>query len=246
MRPLSQLRPRFSLRVLLALLTVLCIALATHVRRAKRQQHLVRLHELNSSKVYYDYMRSYDPARSGNPRVDVRRTSPLPSWLLKPLGRDFFHNVVEVHVRDCDQLRDLDGLPGLVTVTTTGNGINDEDIEHLARLRRLRRLIITGGVRSSYNLEPRSELTDRALDSLANMRRLEALQIDGSFSASGIAALAESRSLREVNVTGCDDSVNHQAAELFRSRGRVQSLRLLAPPSLNELSLLQENPIVEW
>ena len=234
------LRPRITLRLLLALVTLFCIWLAIHVQRARRQQAAVRFHELHSSTVYYDYMQVTEQHWKTvgyyvglNLRMDTRRTSSVPGWLLGPLGRDFFHDVVEVHVGDCDQLRDLADLPGLTTLTTTGNGINDDDIEHVARLRHVRRLVIPGGVRNIYSLEPTSGLTDRSLELVARMPRLESLEIAGTFSAAGIAALAESRSLREITIKGCDQSVTGQAAELLRRRGRVQSLRLLGPPSLS-------------
>ena len=228
----SWLRPRITLRLLLALVTLFCIWLSIHVQRARRQQAAVKFHEVRSSRVYYDYMPVVSAKSKwlGSAR-DRLATSPGPAWLLKPLGEDFFHSVVEVEIFDCDQLRDLGGFPGLEAVWTVGNGINDQDIEHVSRLGGLRQF----HVRGAYNIFDRrsqSDLTDRGLQFLAQMQRLEVLAVTGSFSAEGLAVLAESRSLREITVVGCDDSVTPAGAEQFRRGGRVQRLSLRKwPPS---------------
>lgn len=228
---LPWLRPRITLRLLLALVTLICIWLAIHVQRAKRQKAAVKFHEVRSSRVYYDYMQEGSPQtqafRSARNRLS---TSPVPDWLLRPLGEDFFHSVMEIEVYDCDQLRDLEAFPGLQVVWTIGNGINDQDVEHVARLRTLRQFHVRGGY-NLWNRESQSDLTDRALHLLARMPRLEKLTATGSFSADGLAALAKSRSLREVTITGCDESVTPATAELFRVGGCVQHLSLRRWPA---------------
>ena len=254
----SLLRPRISLRLMLALVTIFCIWLGVHLQRTKEQARIARRLSLNSGTVYYDYMRGPLPATTyrgplpattyplesvpltaGGEYLDSQRRSSAPAWLLKSLGEDFIHRVVAVRLRDCDHLRDLHGLPGLETIVCNGRSINDGDIEHVARLRQLRLLLATGGD---------SELTDESLARLAKLPRLEGLELSGSFTAAGIAALARSPSLKRIVINDCDTSVTPEIAAAF-NRSRVQKLKLYRREHVNTpagYSIQKDAVIVEW
>lgn len=189
----SLLRLRFTLRLLLAAVTVFCVWLAIRVNRTERQRRAVAFHAVRSTNMVYDYERDAVPSGLES------RSSPVPQWLLRRLGTDFFHTVVKVEVHDCDQLRDLEAFPGLTDVETTGNGINDHDIRCLSRLRKQLRTFVA-------HSSAQSDLTDNSLQWLGEMPHLEELQIGGRFSGEGISALAKSRSLRRVTLIGCEGS----------------------------------------
>src|SRR5262245_8618466 len=83
---------QFSLRTLLLAMLVLslCLALfAWRLQRARRQAAAVATIRKLGGAVSYDYQR-IDPTKSN---YDLQAESPIPEWLLKPLGEDFFHEV---------------------------------------------------------------------------------------------------------------------------------------------------------
>ena len=247
----SILRPRISLRLMLALVTIFCIWLGVHLQRTKEQARIARRLSLNSGTVFYDYMRVRPPQSSGSialnipagGQFDPQRRSPAPDWLLRGVGEDSLHSVVAVMLRDCDHLRDLHGLPGLESIVCRGRSINDGDIEQVAKLRQLRELLASLG--------GDSELTDQSLERLARLPRLETLELSGKFSATGIATLARAPSLKQIVLRGCDDSVTPETADLF-DRNRVQELqfiRLVPLHNTSGISILQANQeevIVKW
>jgi hypothetical protein len=222
--------PRFTLRVLLAAITVLCIGMAWWTQRARQQKQIVDQIRLSGGRVTYDFeaentttlIASQLPMHEvqlidfdfGDSEI-VENESSVPHWLLDRLGVDFFHTVIQADVVDCDELRKIDSL-GYLQELSVGGGANDQDIRHVARSRRLKRFLLFSD----------GKLTDDSLALLAKMPSLEIIHLDGEFSGAGLAALARSRSLREVTVYGCRDDVDHDIVEVFRSEGRVESLWL--------------------
>jgi hypothetical protein len=221
--------PRFTLRVLLAIMTALCIGLAWWTQRAREQKRIAEQIRLSGGGIVYDFDAENTPnwIASKSPMwsaqlVDedfdgeiVDDQSTVPRWLLDRLGVDFFHTIIQASVSDCDELREIDSL-SYVQELHAGHGVNDEDIRHVARLRRLKRFV--AGTHGKLSVE--------SLHLLARMPSLEVAILEGEFSAEGLAALASSPSLREVTVSGCDDSVDLAVVEVFRKHGRVHSLWL--------------------
>ena len=229
-KPGRRFWPRFTLRILLAVVTLLCIGLALWTQRAREQKRVADQIRLSGGRVVYDFEAENTWTRlvSTFPFQDlndfhfnfgddtvVDKESSVPPWLLDLLGEDFFHTVVRANVRDCDELKDIVSLWYLRELTV-GRGVNDKDIEHVSRLRHLKQLWVVS----------ESRMTDLSLTSLAAMSSLEIVYIEGEFTSKGLIALAQSPSLREVRVTGCDKSVDEAVVEIFRNEGRVETLRL--------------------
>jgi hypothetical protein len=224
--------PRFTLRVVLVLMTLLCVGLAYWTQRARQQKRLADQVRLSGGQAFYDFEAdnlsaqltfafSYDQYFEillGG-KQSVEKGSDVPRWLLDPLGQDYFHTIVRANVCDCDELQEIEAFPRLQELVI-GRGATDDDIEHVARLRHLKQLCVGAD----------SKLTDRSLKALATMPALEIVFLDGTFSAKGLADLAQSASLRQIRATGCDDSVDLQVVELIRRAGRVKSLYLHADP----------------
>src|SRR5262245_56783739 len=96
---------RFSLRAVLLLVTSLCIGLGIWTQRAKTQRRAALLIEQSGGHV--DYL--YEVRRF--PGGDLAFESPLPSWLIKTFGADFFHTVTEVRIHNRHTMQLLYQLP---------------------------------------------------------------------------------------------------------------------------------------
>ena len=99
-----RIRLHFTLRLLLATLTLLCLALGWWTHRAREQQRLVVRIRESGGRVEYDYQRSEQFIRSLKKWQSV---SQVPKWLLDLLGEDYFHEVIEVWISDPSLLSDL-------------------------------------------------------------------------------------------------------------------------------------------
>jgi hypothetical protein len=97
---------RFSIRTLLIVLTIFCVALGWKVERARKQREAVAwVHEMGGS-VNYDYELDDD----GSSAPDAK--PPGSEWLRKQLGRDFFDDVVRVSLTEVG-VSDVTPLSGL-------------------------------------------------------------------------------------------------------------------------------------
>ena len=127
---------QFSLRGLLALLTVFAIWLGVAVNRAREQREAVRAIEAKGGTVQYDWQVSLKRTSmiEGFEHYQVFRKygSPSgPAWLRRRIGNDYFQNVVSVELYwEPSKLRSVNEstLPALVP--------------HLQRLRALKLLTI--------------------------------------------------------------------------------------------------------
>ena len=121
-------RPRFSLRLLFALLTIAGVWLGIEANCARRQRIAVRAVTQSGGTVRYDYQR-----RSGNTGGEA---PPAPGWLRKLLGDEYFQEVVEVNwngKRDLspDDLKWLADFPQLETVNLNFSNVNDDGLAQL-------------------------------------------------------------------------------------------------------------------
>jgi hypothetical protein len=208
-------RLRFTLQLLLALITLLCIVLANWTQRARQQRQVVERIRANYGSVTYDYEPQPTP-KLYEPR------SPLPVWLINLLGEDFFHNIVRAHVRGNVDLSAVSGLRSISDLVIWKADLTDEELQNLAPLTRLERLVI----QSDKHVPETTQVGDASLALIAKLPRLEVVYVDGEgFTAAGLAELAKSQSLQSVYVRYCDASVTSSAAEPFADR--VASLTLL-------------------
>jgi hypothetical protein len=233
------LRPRFSLRALLALVTLFGVWLPLQMERAKEQKKAVRrIHGIWGS-VTYDYQAKFG----------ITAVSSVPHWLRGPLGDDFFHSVVAAEVHgDCE---DIGRLLSLRQLSIRDTAVNDADVQCLARLHGLRELSIISSERlppagalaltGRYTVStsqpafilhggrPYSRrLSDSALRVISQLPQLEVLHIEGAnFTSEGLSALARSHSLRIVDIATCDERMTADAAARLRQMGRIREFRLV-------------------
>src|SRR5258707_8959804 len=89
-RPNRRPRLRFTLRLLIAFVTLLCIALGIWTHRAREQRRLVDAIRRSGGNAYYDYQ-SWGTS-------PIKRQSRLSQWLLNQIGADYFHDITAVTV----------------------------------------------------------------------------------------------------------------------------------------------------
>ena len=101
---------RFTLRSLLLLMLVVCVALGWKVERARKQRDAVNWVQKFGGSVDYDYQ------IDDNGRPIPNAEPPGPKWLLKQLGIDFFDDVVSVNLTKATQVSDVSPLAWLTSL----------------------------------------------------------------------------------------------------------------------------------
>jgi hypothetical protein len=137
-----RLRPRISVRALMAAVLTIGAGLAWYLHQVREQQRAVRAITARGGIVEYDYR--YDAARERRLR---NGKSWCPVWLQKIVGGDdFFHSVVVVGL-------DVDRSGRRASPT-------DADLVHIGALRHLRLLYLGGGRITDIGLEHLKDLTE--------------------------------------------------------------------------------------
>lgn len=101
---------RFTLRSLLLLMLIVCIALGWKVERARKQREAVIWIRSMGGSVAYEYQRDNRGHRITNAEP------PVPKWLVKQLGIDLFDEVVYVELVDAKQVGDVSRLAWLTSL----------------------------------------------------------------------------------------------------------------------------------
>ena len=182
---------RFSLRMLLVVMTVLCIWLGFTVNAARRQKAAVDTILEAGGSVLFDYQN--DPKSQLMVRLssakdlvffsafvrDPNALPPGPTWLRKQFGDDYFRNVIQVNLpfseleptrAAINQLASLPSLKSLLlNVRRRDLKIQDSDLFVLGALNQLERLMIR-----------HSRITGEFLARLQNPARLVQVDIEGS------------------------------------------------------------------
>src|SRR5262245_26094153 len=113
-------RPRFSLRTLFVVITLLCATLGVNLYKAQQQKAAVARVRAEMGQCTYDFEAAFEAAQRKADILNGRQSSfglrnrnlpsPWPAWLVRMFGKDFFHNVTEAHcgsVRKEDNSQDL-------------------------------------------------------------------------------------------------------------------------------------------
>jgi hypothetical protein len=233
-----RLWPRFTLRVLLALITLLCVGVAFWTERARQQRRVVEEVRRSEGGIVYDF--EYESLRLSGGKSPPP-PSPVPPWLLNLLGPDFFHQVRHAYVTDPTVTPDIHKLRGLEDLVIYAESTSDKDLAPLSKLKRLKTLSVSNVIRST---EP-TQVTDKSLVLLSQLPALQFIDVRGySFSAIGLKALASSPSLVSVRVTGCAENVVAADVDAFRRAGRVKELwvsRRTADGSLEKVVFWESN-----
>ena len=245
---------RFSLRGLLLVVTVLCVALAWRLHRAKLQRHAVQAIRDAHGWVYYDYQQ-YDPLTC---KFDKQAVPWEPQRLQDQVGIDFFHDVEAVNMSfhgngierrdkslpDINIARHLAHMPKLRFLGLTEQATDDEGMRYVGQLRYLEVLlywdapqITDAGAAQLTNMPSlkilhigASQIGDRGLATIARLPRLEELSMQrNNFTDAGLEVLAGNPRLKSLWIGGLGDRPSR-----ITNAGVVQLARL---PALEELDL---------
>jgi hypothetical protein len=225
-------RFRFTLRLLLAGITLLCIGLAVWTHRAREQRRIVGRILLENGLVGYDCDELTE--------VGTRRQSPFPNFLLDGLGVDYFHAVKEIRVHDSKLLPELVRFRQLERLEVHATSLSDGEIAPLAQLPGIKDLTISKDPGDSSVNPPQYQVSDKSIETLAKLSSLEYLSATGAFTSRGIGLLAGSKSLQTVEIYSSDVGVDSDSAEPIRRTGRVKNLRIF------QCSNHQCREIVKW
>ena len=160
-------RPRFSLRALLTLFTLLAIWLAWYVHRSQQQQHgVAAIRELGGT-VHYSFQMDHNGIFDAN-------TSPrIPRRLWGWLGEDFLWPVLGVDLRGDDikneDLSSLRYLPRTKRLTLYCPHVGDGGLQHVAQLGNLKALHLS-----------ESGISPSGIERLGRLKKLEYLQLAGT------------------------------------------------------------------
>jgi hypothetical protein len=205
-------RLRFTLRLLLAAVTVLCICLAVWTHRAREQRRVVERIKSTGGEVYYDFQRPWDHHHA--PSTESR----VPGWLLNSLGVDYFHEVTEADVLDPAILPELNRFRRLRCLTIANHSLTDESFAPVTQLRGL----IALSVYPNAFPPTLAEVGDETLRMISELPALELANVLGSrITPRGLEALARSTSIYRLEIVSNDATIDEHAAEPFRRTGRA-------------------------
>ena len=211
-----------TLRVLMIAILVLAVGIALPVSRAKRQEAAIAQITRLGGIVGYDYnyweeRGNYPPWPSGDPPAprwlrlggwiggSVRAAQrglpnegpPVPQWLLKPLGPDFFRRANFVSLAEFHQklaaipdLAFLEDLPGVRVIHLESRSFADSEVAHARPLKLIR------------FLAKDSSLGDEGLAHLADQAEIWEIDLSGTrVTDTGLAYLAHMPKLRFVDLS---------------------------------------------
>jgi len=132
---------RYSVRSMLALVTVLCVFLAIATHKAGIQRRAVAAVKIDFGRVVYDFQET--EGFWSNDRAE----SPIPAWIRDTLGIDLFHNVVGVELSSPavtdDTLQQLAALPHLKHLYIADQQLSTAVLGHLAKFKCLQGLSLS-------------------------------------------------------------------------------------------------------
>ena len=198
---------RFTLRLLLAGVTLLCIALGIWTHRAREQRRIVELIQSSGGTVWYDYefngLTPYPNSRA-------------PEFLVVWLGEDFFHEITLVETSDSKVIHELPRFRHLLELRLYNPSITDDDLASISDLKSLRALDIAGRGGATAEL---TQIGDKSLERIAHLSKLYTVQVLGSrITSRGIEFIARLPSLQVLNLGCLDSGIDDRTAENLRSR----------------------------
>ena len=207
--------PRFTLRVLLVFVTLTGIGLGYWTHRARQQRRIVERIEQGGGMVCYE--------RDGPTAPDPRNFAV--EWLAKVLSRDYLEGISAVSIHNREAIPNLHHLRGLETLRIIDPNLNDSDLTAIANCRELGVLQI-GDTYFFGDNAPKSQISDGSLILIARLPKLEIASLHGTgFTRAGIEALAQSPTLKSLEVGLCEPSVVASDFDTIKGLGRVQSLK---------------------
>ena len=174
---------RFSLRMLLVVMTVLCVWLGFKVNAARRQKEAVDAITKAGGQVSYDYQMV--PVKAGTTddfSIDADASSIYPAWLRHLFGEDYFRSAVNV--------------------TFLGGTIPEADLARLADLPDVRSIYFCQLNVSPTGLAAPRHLQDSDLAVFRHLRELRDLNLlSTDINGAGLEFLASLKHLRRLHLT---------------------------------------------
>ncbi len=194
----SKVPARVTLRLLLATLSVFCIALGWWSQRAHEQRRIVQLIERSEDgRFYYDYQFKRGAFTIPNEK------SKLPKWLIDVLGLDYFHRVTCVSVNDRKLVPQIAKLPGVEEIRIDDPSLRDQDLIPLTRMCDLQELQINWPWHPKWPVS-QSMISDDAMRIIRRIPRIQDLNIAGHrVTREGLSELTKSPTLEYVSLWGC-------------------------------------------
>jgi hypothetical protein len=165
----------YSLRTMLIGTAAIAAGLGWYVETVWPQQRAVGLVVQSGGSVFYDaYLDG--PGMACFPRQRSVQGSDSHAWL------DLRHNVTMASATDAgdphELCRRLAELPKLHSLSLIGLRFNDQDLQHIGRMTEM------------FDLElGRTSVTDRGLQNLARLKKLELLELPAGISDAGLKRL---------------------------------------------------------
>lgn len=209
---------RITLRTLMVLVTALGLWLGWYANRVHQPRRAVAAIRAAGGSVTYSYVLPEDGWDGWGPPYGASPDLPVPLWLMKLAGRDYFTTVVGVQSRSAAALDALLCLPGLVVLDLSYAPVDDADLDVLAGHRRLMLLSLQNTNVSGSCFRTLSHLplevidvsgpkvTDATLDDLARLPHLRCLRIEGctGITRAGWSKLARLKKLRQLHIRNND------------------------------------------
>jgi hypothetical protein len=188
-------RTRFGLRTLLAVVTVLALALGWLVQRVERQRAAVEEIERRGSRVVYAHQAAHQKAllQAGALGPDSPEAPPPgPAWLRRWLSPHYFQRVerVSLHPERAESDADwpLGDLPAIKHLVVMGGRVSAPQLRSIGE---------AGSLEALYIID--ADLDERGMVHLANLRRLKQIELHGgSFTATGFRRLCQIPNLEEL------------------------------------------------
>jgi hypothetical protein len=195
---------RFSLRMLLVVVTVLCVWLGFKVNAARRQKEAVELILKAGGTITYDYQWVSSP--NGQKVFDAKALPPGPNWLHELIGDEFFRNAASVFLQD---------------------GVIDEsDFSHLSGLDTLTEILLCNVRIVSRNTGLRRPIQDSDLGTLGQLTQLRSVDLGNvEIKGFGLASFMHLKELRNFRL-----GFNHAyqpAAPALEQIGKITTLQTL-------------------
>jgi len=243
--------PRYKLRTLLIVVTLLAVSCGVVMERARRQAKAVkRLNSLGITTLY-DFEADSDGNRIPN------RQSLVPQWLLSRVGVDAFHNVTvlrSAHVNGPvnktpdDSTRNtareicvyLPAFRRLKVLWLRDMRVGDEILDAICDQQGLERLLLLpapdvtdAGVRKLHHLRLReiaisySKMTDSSLKVFGAMKQLEGLHLQGhTFTDDGVVELGHLHQLKGLSLGLGDSEITDSALASLSGLTNLESIDL--------------------
>lgn len=209
---------RITLRTLMLLVTILGVWLGWYMNRVHQQRKAVAAIVDLGGKVTYSSILPEDNYGGWGPPLGASYETPVPLWLIKLMGRDYFTRVVGVQSRSIEAIRFIPKLPDVQVVNLSLSPARDADIEILAANRQLTWLYlgdtnVSGSCFVALRELPLEAISlsgpmvrDSTLDELAKLPRLKSLHIESrsAITPACWSKLANLKGLRQLHITNND------------------------------------------